>query len=173
MARRQSDSQAASPAAILTAGDMRDAWSCTLPNEIFEVGCQGPEEDAAGLGVAIALGKLISEWYEPVRRAAYKPAGSPCSLFSTSTDCLLCLLAGLGPEPVQRDGRATHRAERAHAFVPVRRAPRPGAASTESDAHIRHGAGLPLAHVRRRGRHGLCFGGRARASLFLTRSRIK
>jgi len=44
---------------------MRDAWSCPLPNEIFEVGSQGPGEDIAGLGVAIALGQLLSEPHTP------------------------------------------------------------------------------------------------------------
>ena len=50
--------------------DERDAWSCPLPNEVFAVGPQGQGEDIAGHGVAIALGKLLSEWCTPVRHAS-------------------------------------------------------------------------------------------------------
>ena len=52
----------------LEADSLRYAWSCPLSNEIFQVEPQGPEEEVAGLGVAIALGKLLSEWSDPVRR---------------------------------------------------------------------------------------------------------
>eukprot|EP00964_Phaeocystis_antarctica_P128020 scaffold91746_cov59-Phaeocystis_antarctica.AAC.1 len=49
----------------LEADSLRCAWSCPLSNEIFQVEPQGPEEEVAGLGVAIALGKLLSEWSDP------------------------------------------------------------------------------------------------------------
>ena len=43
----------------------RDAWSEPLPTEIFTVEPQGPELDAAGLGVAIALEALMQDWQGP------------------------------------------------------------------------------------------------------------
>ena len=43
----------------------RDAWSEPLPTEIFTVEPQGPELDAAGLGVAIALEALMQDWHGP------------------------------------------------------------------------------------------------------------
>ena len=43
----------------------RDAWSAPLPTEIFTVEPQGPELDAAGLGVAIALEALVQDWHGP------------------------------------------------------------------------------------------------------------
>ena len=68
-----SQSQGSSPVAWV-AGDetsdakaLPDAWSCPLPNEIFEVGSQGRDQDIAGLGVAVALSKLLSGWYTPAR----------------------------------------------------------------------------------------------------------
>ena len=51
----------------LEADRLRYAWSCPLSDEIFQVEPQGPGEEVAGLGVAIALGKLLSEWSDPVR----------------------------------------------------------------------------------------------------------
>ena len=70
LAELPSQSQGASPVASIAGDDMRDAWSCPLPNEIFEVGSQGPGEDIAGLGVAIALGQLLSEPHTPARHAS-------------------------------------------------------------------------------------------------------
>ena len=43
----------------------RDARSEPLPTEIFTVEPQGPELDAAGLGVAIALEALMQDWHGP------------------------------------------------------------------------------------------------------------
>ena len=39
--------------------------SAPLPTEIFTVEPQGPELDAAGLGVAIALEALMQDWHGP------------------------------------------------------------------------------------------------------------
>jgi hypothetical protein len=50
------------------ADSLRHAWSCPLSEDIFQVEPQGPEEEIAGLGVAIAFGNLLSEWSDPVRR---------------------------------------------------------------------------------------------------------
>ena len=69
----------ASPVASI-AGDMRDAWSCPLPNEVFEVGSQGQDEDIAGLGVAIALGKLLSAGCTPVRHVSHTADPLPLCL---------------------------------------------------------------------------------------------
>ena len=68
-----------SPVASI-AGDMRDAWSCPLPNEVFEVGSQGQDEDIAGLGVAIALGKLLSAGCTPVRHVSHTADPLPLCL---------------------------------------------------------------------------------------------
>jgi hypothetical protein len=69
----------ASPVASIS-GDMRDAWSCPLPNEVFEVGSQGQDEDIAGLGVAIALGKLLSAGCTPVRQVSHTADPLPLCL---------------------------------------------------------------------------------------------
>ena len=52
----------------LETGCLRCAWSCPLSSERFEVEPQGPEAEVAGLGVAVALRKLLSSWTDPVRR---------------------------------------------------------------------------------------------------------
>ena len=52
----------------LETGCLRCAWSCPLSSERFEVEPQGPEAEVAGLGVAVALRKLLSSWIDPVRR---------------------------------------------------------------------------------------------------------
>ena len=54
-----------SPAAAAASPWSRDAWSEPLPTEIFTVEPQGPELDAAGLGVAIALEALMQDWHGP------------------------------------------------------------------------------------------------------------
>mgnify|MGYP004268983857 FL=1 len=95
LAKPPSQSQGASPVASIAGDDVRDAWSCPLPNEIFEVGSQGRDEDIAGLGVAIALGKLISVWYTPVRHASRAPDPSLCA--SRRIDSFATRLAGLAP----------------------------------------------------------------------------
>ena len=53
------------------------------------------DEDIAGLGVAIALGKLISVWYTPVRHASRAPDPSLCA--SRRIDSFATRLAGLAP----------------------------------------------------------------------------
>jgi len=80
--------------------DMRNAWSCPLPNEIFEVGSQGHAEDVAGLGVAIALGQLLSEPHTPARHASQILDPLPLCLSPHLTLCA-ALLAGLAPCPIQ------------------------------------------------------------------------
>ena len=80
LAKPPSQSQGASPVASIAGDDMRDAWSCPLPNEIFEVGSQGQDEDIAGLGVAIALGKLLSAGCTPVRQVSHTADPLPLCL---------------------------------------------------------------------------------------------
>ena len=64
---RLSASRAVSSSSLET-GCLRCAWSCPLSSERFEVEPQGPEAEVAGLGVAVALRKLLSNWTDPVRR---------------------------------------------------------------------------------------------------------
>ena len=51
-------------------GSLRFAQSCPQTGEILQVEPQGPGEEIAGLGVAIALGRLLSDWSDPVRPAS-------------------------------------------------------------------------------------------------------
>ena len=67
---RRSESQSASPVALSVGDDTREAWSCPLPNEIFTVGPQGQGEDIAGLGVAIALHRLLAAGSTTARHAS-------------------------------------------------------------------------------------------------------
>ena len=66
-------------------------------------------------------------------------------------------LAGMAPCPLQRDGRAPHRARSTSCFVPIRR---PGSrpAFAGADASVCHGTSRSLPHVRRRDRDGVYFG---------------
>ena len=57
------------PVASRVADDTREAWSCPLPNEIFKVGSQGRDEEIAGVGVAMALHRLLVPGNTPVRHA--------------------------------------------------------------------------------------------------------
>ena len=57
------------PVASSVGDDTREAWSCPLPNQIFEVGSQGQDEDLAGRGIAIALSRLLSVWSTQARHA--------------------------------------------------------------------------------------------------------
>ena len=66
----RNESQGASPVALSVGDDTREAWSCPLPNEIFTVGSQGQGEDIAGLGVTIALHKLLAAGSTPARHAS-------------------------------------------------------------------------------------------------------
>ena len=66
----RSEGQGASPEALSVGDDTRGAWSCPLPNEIFTVGSQGQGEDIAGLGVTIALHKLLAAGSTPARHAS-------------------------------------------------------------------------------------------------------
>ena len=61
------ESQGASPVALSVGDDTREAWSCPLPNEIFTVGSQGQGEEIAGVGVAIALHRLLAAGSTPAR----------------------------------------------------------------------------------------------------------
>ena len=131
---RRGQSQGASSVASYV-GDDRDAWSCPLPNEIFEVGSQGQDEDIAALGVAIAL-RNHHAWCTPVRHASQTLDSS----FTFPAALIFCAarLAGMAPCPLQREGRAAHRARGTSSFVPIRRsAPCPSATSAEGAASIR------------------------------------
>ena len=64
----RSQRQGASPVGV--GDDTREAWSCPPPNEIFTVGSQGQDEDIAGLGVAIALHRLLAAGSTPARHAS-------------------------------------------------------------------------------------------------------
>ena len=79
---RRGQSQGASSVASYV-GDDRDAWSCPLPNEIFEVGSQGQDEDIAALGVAIAL-RNHHAWCTPVRHAS-QTLDSPSTFLAALT----------------------------------------------------------------------------------------
>ena len=92
---RRGQSQGASSVAS-NVGDDRDAWSCPLPNEIFEVGSQGQDEDIAALGVAIALLNHHA-WCTPVRHAS-QTLDSP-STFLAALTFLRCLLGRDGSLP--------------------------------------------------------------------------
>ena len=63
----------------------------------------------------------------------------------------------MAPCPLQRDGRAPHRARSTTSFVPILR---PGSrpAFAVADASVCHGASRSLPHVRRRDRDGVYFG---------------
>ena len=64
------EGQGASPVALSVGDDTIKAWSCPLPNEIFTVGSQGQDEDMAGLGVAIALHRLLAAGSTAARQAS-------------------------------------------------------------------------------------------------------
>ena len=49
-------------------GSLRFAQSCPQTGEILQVEPQGPGEEIAGLGVAIALRRQLSDRSDPVRR---------------------------------------------------------------------------------------------------------
>ena len=66
----RSEGQGATPEALSVEDDTREAWSCPLPNEIFTVGPQGQGEDIAGLGVAIALHRLLAAGSTAARHAS-------------------------------------------------------------------------------------------------------
>ena len=59
-----------SPVALSVGDDTRDAWSCPLPNEIFTVGSPGRDEEFAGVGVAMALHRLLALGSTPARHAS-------------------------------------------------------------------------------------------------------
>ena len=59
-----------SPVALSVGDDTRDAWSCPLPNEIFTVGSPGRDEEFAGVGVAMALHRLLASGSTPARHAS-------------------------------------------------------------------------------------------------------
>ena len=65
---RSEGGQGASPVALSVGDDTREAWSCPPPNEIFTVGSQGRDEEIAGVGVAIALHRLLAP--TPARHAS-------------------------------------------------------------------------------------------------------
>ena len=152
----RNEGQGASPAAMSVGDDTRGAWSCPLPNEIFTAGSQGRDEEIAGIGVAMALHRLLALGSTPARHASQphrsRPSMSPAAL----THCA-SRLAGMAPCPLQRDGHAPHRARSTSCFVPIRRGgSRPAFAG--ADASVCLGASRSLPHVRRRDRDGVYFG---------------
>ena len=66
----RSERRGASPVALRPGDDTREAWSCPIPNEIFTVGSQGRDEDIAGVGVAMALHRLLALGSTPARHAS-------------------------------------------------------------------------------------------------------
>ena len=68
--RLRRESRGASPVAMSVGDDTREAWSCPLPDEIFTVGSQGKDEDIAGVGVAIALHRLLAPGSTAARHAS-------------------------------------------------------------------------------------------------------
>ena len=151
-----SEEQGASAVAMSVGDDTRGAWSCPLPNEIFPVGSQGRDEEIAGVGVATALHRLLALGSTPARHAS-QPHRSRPSMPPAALALCAARLAGMAPCPLQRDGRAPHRARSTSCFVPIRRAgSRPAFAG--ADASVCHGASRSLPHVRRRDRDGVYFG---------------
>ena len=65
-----SEGHEASPVALSVGAGSREAWSCPPPNEIFTVGSQGRDEEIAGVGVAVALHRLLVPGSTPVRHAS-------------------------------------------------------------------------------------------------------
>ena len=63
----RSEGQGASPVALSAGDDTRQAWSCPPPNEIFTVGSPGRDEEFAGVGVAVALHRLLAAGSTPAR----------------------------------------------------------------------------------------------------------
>ena len=145
------------PVASRVADDTREAWSCPLPNQIFEVGSQGEDEDLAARGIAIALSRLLSVWSTPVRRASQPLDSVPRRL---SPHGLFCAArsAGMAACHLRREGRAAHRAQSTSSIVPIRRPELRPAASAGGDASVCHGTSRSLPHVRRRDHRGVCFG---------------
>ena len=145
------------PVASRVADDTREAWSCPLPNQIFEVGSQGEDEDLAARGIAIALSRLLSVWSTPVRRASQPLDSVPRRL---SPHGLFCAArsAGMAACHLRREGRAAHRAQSTSSIVPIRGPGLRPAASAEGDASVRHGTSRSLPHVRRRDRDRVHFG---------------
>ena len=70
MAHLMLSSEGASPVALSEGDDTRHAWSCPPPNGIFTVGSQGRDEEIAGLGVAVALHRLLALGGTPARHAS-------------------------------------------------------------------------------------------------------
>ena len=152
----RSESQGASPVALSVGDDTREAWSCPLPNEIFKVGSQGRDEEIAGVGVAMALHRLLTQGSTPARHASKPPRSRPSMLPAALTLCA-ARLAGMAPCQLQRDGHAPHRARITSCFVPIRR-PESRPAFEDADASVCHGPSRSLPHVRRRDRDGVYFG---------------
>ena len=149
----------------LETGCQRCAWSCPLSSERFEVEPQGPEAEVAGLGVAVALRKILSDSTDLVRRLSSLslPSVSPHWDTHVRTACL----AGLASCPVRREGGAAHSRWCTHPFVPFRRGSgrSPGAAASRGRrSPVRHGARVSIAAVRGRDCVGVCFGQLTRAT---------
>jgi len=132
------------------------AWSCPLSRETFEVEPQGPGEEVAGLGVAIALRRQLSDRNHPVRRLSNL---NFCRILRIGTHVPL-VLAGLASCPVRREGSGAHRSGCGHPFVPLRRDAERSRAATSTGRHSPacHGARFSFAHVRARDCDGVCFG---------------
>ena len=69
----RSEGQGASPdwpETLSVGDDTKEAGACPLPNEIFTVGSPGRDEEFAGVGVAMALHRLLAAGSTPVRHAS-------------------------------------------------------------------------------------------------------
>ena len=133
------------------------AWSYPLSRETFEVEPQGPGEEVAGLGVAIALRRQLSDRSDPVRR---RSISIPAGFSALGLTHVRRFLAGLASCPVRRERSGAHGSGCGHPFVPLRRDAERSRAATSTGRHspVCHGARFSFAHVRARDCDGVCFG---------------
>ena len=66
----RSEGQGAPPVELSAGDDTRQEWSCPPPNEIFTVGSPGRDEEFAGVGVAVALHRLLAAGSTAARHAS-------------------------------------------------------------------------------------------------------
>ena len=69
------------PTLTIAGEDLRDAWSAPLPKGMLELVVEtvAPELDAAALGVAVALGVLLEDFYLRVPTSRTSAPGTPVS----------------------------------------------------------------------------------------------